>query len=187
MAPSPDQWPRLQVWLASATVTVNGKTQHLPSEYPNTLGISVTLDTGSPGSVLPLSMYNKLVELLGADPKTRQVSCKYIFKEKEGLTFSFMGFGGKHAHIWVPFRYMIQWGAPQTPDCKLSFTPEEDCFRGGLQATCSWFGSDFLRAAYIYIDYDSLTVSMAQARYETPFTWGFDQTVERSQKSLGNH
>jgi hypothetical protein len=98
-----------------------------------------------------------------------------------------MGFGGKHAHIWVPFRYMIQRGTTQTPDCKLSITPGGDCSRGGLKASCSWFGSDFLRAAYIYIDYDSLTVSMAQASYKNPLTWAFDQTVERSQNPLVNH
>lgn len=183
MAPSPDQFPRLQVWLSSISVTLNGKTEFLRPESPNVLGTSILLDTGSPGSAIPNSMYYQLAEVLEVDPVTNRVACEYM-KSDGGLTYSFLGFDGKYADILVPFKQVIQPLGHGL--CAFTIGREYDCSRGDVKFSCTTLGEDFLRAAYIYVNYDNSTVSMAQAAYEKPHLYedGIEQTGSRAQAPL---
>jgi hypothetical protein len=183
LAPSPDQFPRLQIWLSSVSVTTNGKTELLRPETPNALGTSILLDTGSPGSAIPSSMYYQLTEVLEVNPVTNQVDCQYLNSDG-GLTYTFYGFDGKYADIWVPFKQVIR---PFVSDvCYLTITPEYDCSRGATHFSCTTLGEDFLRAAYIYVNYDNSTISIAQAAYEIPNLCpdGIEQVGSRSQAPL---
>lgn len=183
LAPSPDQFARLQIWLSSVTVTLNGWTHVLQPNSANALGISISLDTGSPGSSIPNSMYNELAKMLDVDPKTSNIDCKYLFADG-GLTYTFYGFEGKYADIWVPFKQIIKWTSPG--ECQFTIGPEFDCSRGDIPFSCTVLGSDFLRAAYIFVNYDNLTVSVAQADYEVPHSWpaGFEGDFSRTQAPL---
>jgi hypothetical protein len=147
---------------------VNRKKTPLTLAPSSALGVSITLDTGSPGSSIPSSMFSQLTSLLGADPVNGRVDCEYMFSDG-GLTYTFYGFNGKYADILVPFKQVIKWTYPG--ECYLTIGSEFDCSRGGLKASCTSLGADFLRAAYIYVNYDNLTVSVAQATYETPHLW----------------
>lgn len=168
LAPSPDQFPRLQIWLSSVSVKANGKTEILRPEKQNTLGTSILLDTGSPGSAIPRSMYYQLTEVLGVNPVTNQIDCGYLSSDG-GLTFTFYGFDGQYPAIWVPFRQVIKGFVIGGKDvCYFTITPEYDCSRGTTQFSCTTLGEDFLRTAYIYVNYDNSTISIAQANYGNP-------------------
>jgi hypothetical protein len=131
-------------------------------------------------------MYYQLTEVLEVDPVNSQVDCAYM-QSDGGLTFSFYGFDGKYADIWVPFKQVIRHlTAGDTGVCIITISFEVDCPRGNSRFTCSVLGEDFLRAAYFYVNYDNLTVSMAQAAYDSPDLYpdGIKQVGNRVQAPL---
>ena len=150
--------------MSSVSLTVDNKTTNLRRERSSSLGVSTTLDTGNPNSNVPYSMYYQLISLLGVNPKTNEIDCQYYRSNNGGLTYTFYGFDGKYAEIWVPFWQVIQYSPPA---CRFTVYSEFDCSIGGLHVSCTSLGADFLRAAYIYVNYDNSTVSVAQAAYPT--------------------
>ncbi len=114
-------------------------------------------------------MYYHLIGLLDIEPNRPQLDCDYYFSG-DGLEFTFLGFGGASTQIWVPFRYFIARDTKEGT-CWLSIQQEIDCSWGNTRMSCSILGSDFLRAAYLYVNYDNSTVSLGQAAYERPFLW----------------
>jgi hypothetical protein len=151
------------------SLTVDKKTTELPPDTANLLGTSVTVDTGNSNTNLPDNMYNELLKVLGVDPKTKIVDCRYLFGDGS-LKFSFYGFQGKYSNVKVPLRYIIQWGSGG--ECGLTVSNELGCSRGGgIDYSCASLGADFLRAAYLYVNYDNLTIGLAQAVYEDPIAW----------------
>ena len=108
-------------------------------------------------------MYYQLTEVLEVDPTTNRIPCEYA-ESDTGLTFGFLGFDGKNAEIWVPFKQFIKPLGHGL--CSFTIGREYDCSRGpDVKSSCTTLGEDFLRAAYIYVNYDNMTVSMAQAAY----------------------
>jgi hypothetical protein len=128
-------------------------------------------------------MYNQLVELLGVDPKTSRIDCQHLFSD-EGLTYTFMGFDGKFKDIRVPFKQFILWRVPG--ECEFTLNGEFDCSRGENRINCTSLGQEFLRSAYMHVNYDNLTVSIAQAAYEEPHEWpaGIEKDGRSSQAPL---
>jgi hypothetical protein len=139
------------------SLTVDGKTTELPPDSANLLGTSITVDTGDSITNLPDSMYNELLNVLGVNPNTKLIDCKFLFGDRF-LKVSFYGFLGKYANIKVPLRYIIEWVSGT--QCQLTVQNKLDCSRGGGldHLRCSSLGADFLRDAYLYVNYDNLTV-----------------------------
>lgn len=120
-------------------------------------------------------MYNELLAVLGVDQKNKIVDCRVLFGDAL-LSFTFYGFDEKYTNIEVPLRYIIQWVSGT--QCQLAVQSELDRGRGGgISYHCASLGADFLRPAYLYVNYDNLTVRLAQAVYENPMVW----TVEMEQ------
>jgi hypothetical protein len=128
-------------------------------------------------------MYYQLAALLQFDAQTGNMDCQYV-ESDGGLVFTFYGFEGKYVDIWVPFKYII---ARYTDGrCQFSMQPELDCSRGGdFRLRCASLGADFLRAAYIYVNYDNLTVSIAQAHYTIPHSWPVGPEDDREASGMG--
>jgi hypothetical protein len=149
--PYTDNVPRLQVdWTyCSATGETGAETPFTTS----TFSYPVAMDTGYTSSVLPVELFNELAEAFGvtaADNGDYLVSCDM---PKGFFTF---GFGaGPAVTIQVPFSEFAIPVKEGSAQCLFGFLPQT------LDVIS--FGDTFLRSAYLYYDFDAMTISMAQA------------------------
>jgi hypothetical protein len=145
IVPSSDNLARLSVdWTYMSITNGSGASTTLTQSsytYP------VVLDTGYTQSVLPVDIYNALATAFGVT-NDGSVTCDM----PEGF-FTF-GFGeGPAVSIEVPFSELAVPDGSGT--CLFGFAPSD-------QSVIS-FGDTFLRSAYVYYDYDAMTISLAQS------------------------
>ncbi|OAP65445.1 hypothetical protein AYL99_01417 [Fonsecaea erecta] len=149
--PYTDSAPRLQVeWTSLSATDGSGSTEALLQSgfsYP------VALDTGYTTSVLPVELFNELATYFNVytdDAGNYLVPC-----QMPSGSFTF-GFGdGPAVSIQVPYSELAVPEPSGSGACLFGFLPQD-------QSVIS-FGDTFLRSAYVYYDFDSSTISLAQA------------------------
>ncbi|ETI22163.1 hypothetical protein G647_06236 [Cladophialophora carrionii CBS 160.54] len=158
--PSPRGAAELNIEGPVIEITVGDDTYDLPTQ-----SYTVLLDTGSTYTYLPRRQFNILATALDAelayeDYDLYVVSCDYKTVDG-GLDYTFDGPSGR-VTISVPWeQVVIENDALPDDVCFLGFIPDPD--NEGFYV----FGETFLRSAYLLYNYDDLTISLAQASYDT--------------------
>ncbi|EXJ58867.1 hypothetical protein A1O7_06297 [Cladophialophora yegresii CBS 114405] len=158
--PSPRGAAELNIEGPAIEITVGDDTYDLPSQ-----SYTVLLDTGSTYTYLPRRQFNVLATALDAELADEDyglyvVSCDYK-SVRGGLDYTFDGPDGR-VTISVPWEQVVIANDALPKDvCLLGFIPSPD--NEGFYV----FGETFLRSAYLLYNYDDLTISLAQASYDT--------------------
>lgn len=153
-----DPTPRLNVPWSSLSLTDSTGTSVLTN---SDLPYPVVLDTASDFAFLPINLFDQLATYFDVQ-KTPQgvyrVSCDV------GIGTLDFGFGdGPAVTISVPFSDVsVPSASANSSVCMFAFQPYKDSSQGVIA-----FGGTFLRSAYVQYNYDAMTISLAQASWDS--------------------
>lgn len=152
--------PNIQVVLDSVSFNASGKVTTMTDASNYTI-----LDTGSTLSYFPDDVLASIASQLGG---TMTPYLYYLVPCPSGLdNYIIFNFSGKE--ILVPYESMLVSG--QT---------SKECYLGIIPSDQMLLGDNFLRNAYIVMDYEDLEVSFAQAKYTD------DEDIEAISSSVPN-
>lgn len=159
---SSDGLARLSV--AWTGISITGPQETTRTYTTSNFAYPVVLDTGYTLTVLPVDLFNAFVQYFGAyqaDKGVWGVNCN--------LGSGHINFGfGNAVTIAVPFSEIAlpaQSFGGNAGACLFGFQPSLNTDGGVIS-----FGDTFLRSAYVVYNYDTLTISLAQASYDTSCT-----------------
>ncbi|KAK6364355.1 hypothetical protein LTS17_012252 [Exophiala oligosperma] len=162
--PSPDRQFDLDVAAPTISLSLNGQTWEIP---PSTVPYTVTLDTGTTISRLPQTQVAAIAAALGASLSTSDSEVyTYVLdcglaSSAGGLSFTFADVSGS-VTITVPYSELIMDGS-SAGQCMLGMWGEPDDTENGNFI----LGDTFLRSAYVLYNFDDMTVSLAQANWNS--------------------
>ncbi|KIW89425.1 uncharacterized protein Z519_10279 [Cladophialophora bantiana CBS 173.52] len=149
--PYTDAAPRLQVeWTYMSVTDDTGETLALTQ---STFSYPVAMDTGYTTTVLPVELFNALATAFNVYADN---SGNYLVDCDMPSGYFTFGFGSDpYVSIDVPFSELAVPVPGEAGTCLFGFLPQE-------QSVIS-FGDTFMRSAYLYYDFDDMTISLAQA------------------------
>lgn len=172
--PAPDGYYRLDIYEPTIEVTLYGQSVAVPSSK---ITYTAHLDTGTTLTYIPLDQFAALVEILNG---TGEVEAGKLSSgdywaalpcasapSTGGMTFEFSGSAGSVA-IKVPWSELL---IPEDNGyCDLGIASQDPSVAAGVYG----FGDTFLRSAFVLYNFDTGTISLAQASYEA----SSDQIIE---------
>ena len=164
---------RLQVAMTSLSITdnsANGKSSF--SVTPSDYSYPASFDTGTVGGLIEPSIFNKIVEAIGAIPVpgADYVLVPCSFGNNTSITFDVQFGGPDGPTIQVPLSDMVyqKWVVETlrgTDMCSLAMQSTEGLYLEAFQYMI--LGDTFIRNMYILVDFETNHVAIAQANYTT--------------------
>lgn len=159
--PAPGGGHRLDIFGPSITFIFNGQEYFVP---PSSTTYTVIMDTGLaitriPEDQFPIISSTIDIQIIGNGP-FYSVDCA-LRNEPGGFHFSFSGPHGSTV-IQVPWAELVLPRDRDDPPGRCTFGLAANPIGRGIYA----FGDTFLRSTYIYYNYETRTISLAQAHYD---------------------